>query len=117
MQIDIWAAREGVARPADNMVGYDVETRDGKIGKVDRVSYAGTCVYVSAGGIRKRRYVIPAGAVERIDDDRRSVVVAVTTDDVEKSPRYDQQRGLDEESESKTAAYYSALLLRRDAAQ
>ena len=117
MQADIWAAREGVARLADNMVGYKVETGDGKIGKVERVSYTGNCVYVSTRGIRKRKYVIPAGAVERIDDDRRSVVVAVTTEDVEKSPPYDQQRGLDEESELKTAAYYSALLARRDAAQ
>ena len=115
MQADIWDAREGVARLADNMAGYKVVTRDGRLGKVDRVSYAGNCLYLSAGGIRKRRYVIPAGAVERIDTDNRSIVVAATADEIEKAPRYDQRRGLDEQSELETAAYYRAVTARHAA--
>ncbi len=115
MQADIWAAREAVGRLADNMAGFKVVTRDGSFGRVDRVSYSGNCVYLSAGGIRKRRYVIPAGAVEAIDTDNRLIVVAATADEIQKAPRYDQQRGLDEQSELETGAYYRAVIARHAA--
>ena len=98
----------------DNLVEYTVETRNGKFGTVDRISYAGDRLFVSTGRIMKRRYVIPAGAVERIDNHNRTILVAVTTNEVEQSPPYDAQHGFDEETEVKTAEYYSALLSKRD---
>lgn len=110
MQAEIWTTREGVPRLTDNMAGYNVETRDGRFGTVDRVSYAGDRLFVSTGRVKKRRYVIPVGAVERIDNDSRSILVAVTTQEIEQSPRNDLQRGFDEEMERKTAEYYAPLL-------
>ena len=112
MHADVWRPRDGVARLADEMAGYDVETRDEAIGTVDRVSYSGTCLFVSAGRIKKHRYVIPAGAVEQIDPNDKRILVAVTKEAVEMSPRYDYHRGFDDEFERKTGANYSDLLRR-----
>lgn len=115
MQIDVWTAREGVGRLTDDMAGYMVQTRDGTLGQVDRVSYSGNCLYVSAGRFIKHRYLIPAGAIERVDSANDSLFVAATTEQVEKAPAYDTHRGLDEECERQTAAYYSDLLTRQAA--
>jgi hypothetical protein len=109
---DVWRPRDGVARLADEMAGYDVETRDGEIGTVDRVSYSGNCLYVSAGRIKKHRYVIPAGAVAQIDPNGKLIQLTVTKEQVETSPRYDSHRGFDDEFERKTGAYYNDLLRR-----
>ena len=115
MEADVWTHREGVARLSDDMAGYKVEARDGTVGIVDRVSYSGSCLFASAGHIRKHRYAIPAGAVERIAPENRSVSLAVTKEDVEKSPPCDGPGGFDDECERKTGTYYADLLARRDA--
>ena len=115
MQTDVWKAREGVGRLTDDMAGYMVQTRDGTLGQVECVSYSGNCLYVSAGRLIKHRYLIPAGAVERVDSDNESLFVAVTKEQVEKAPAYDMHRGLDEACERQTTAYYSDLLAQQPA--
>ena len=110
METDVWTAREGVGRLTDDMAGYMVQARDGTLGQVDRVSYSGNCLFVSAGRFIKHRYLIPAGAIERVDGDNKSLFVAVTKEQVEKAPAYEMHRGLDEECERQTTAYYSDLL-------
>ena len=117
MQADVWTTRDSVRRLTDDMAGYDVEGDDGTIGKVDRVAYSGNYVYVSTGRFMKHRYVIPAGAVERIDRDGRSLVVAATREEVEGSPVYDYRRGMDDESERNIGHYYSDLLGKRASAE
>ena len=65
----------------------------------------------------KHRYLIPAGAVERIDGDNESLFVAATKEQVEKAPAYDTHRGPNEECERQTTAYYSNLLAQQTAAE
>lgn len=113
MNAEVWQTRDDIPRLADELAGYHVESRDGSIGTVDRVSYSGNCFFVSAGRIRKHRTVIPAGAVERVDRDSRVIYVGVTNEELELAPAYDFNRGFDDEFERHAGAYYSGLLRRQ----
>lgn len=117
MQQDIWTAREVDAALADDMEGYTVEGSDGTIGKVDRVSYERTCVIVSTSRLFGKRYVIPAGAVQRVESDSRMIFVDLSKDEVANSPEYDDTLGFDDDCESKTGAYYADLLGSRSSAR
>ena len=117
MDQDVWTSREGVASLADVMVGFTVEGRDGSIGKVDHVSFGGTCLVVSTGRILGHKYVIPASTVEQIDVDTETIVVALTKDEIESSPEYDDAIGLDDDCEAKVADHYRDLAARRTASQ
>lgn len=110
MQTDVWTAREGVATLTDEMVGFEVEGRDGTIGKVDHVSFAGTCVIVSTSRFFGRKHVVPAGSVERVDPENGKIVVDLATEDVENSPEYDDTVGFDDDCESMSGEYYRSLL-------
>lgn len=72
MQADVWAAREGVPRLTDDMVGYVVEGRDARIGKIDRVSCAWQLLIRVQRQVMKHRHAIPADAVDRVDAEHKS---------------------------------------------
>ena len=114
---DVWKAVEQVGRLTDDMAGYTAEAEDGTLGHVDRVSYSGNCLFVSTGRLIRHQYLIPAGVVDRIDRQSRTLVVAVTREEVENAPAYDRERGLDEQSERQIGAYYSGLLARRSSVE
>ncbi len=117
MDQDVWTSREGVATLGDEMVGFTVEGPDGSIGKVDHVSFGGTCIVVSTGRILGHKYVIPASWIEQIDLDTETIVVELTKDEVESSPEYDDAIGLDEDCEARVGDHYRNLAARRTAAQ
>ena len=110
---NIWTTRmEGVALN-DNLVGFSVEGKDGTIGKVDHVNYAGTCITVATGGLlKKTKHLIPAQAVEEVDLDTRTLQVALTSDQVSGSPEYDPRLGIDENCEAQVEEYYGGILNR-----
>jgi hypothetical protein len=110
---NIWTSQtEGIAL-TDELIGFTVEGRDGTIGKVDHVNYAGTCLTVATGGLlKKTKHVIPARAIEEIDLDSQTMQVALTTDEVSGSPEYDQHVGIDEACESLVEEYYGPILNR-----
>jgi hypothetical protein len=110
---DFWTAREGVTL-GDELVGYDVEGRGGRIGKVDHVTYERTCVVVSTSRLfGGKQYVIPANSLERVDMEGRTIFVDLSKDEVENSPEYDDHLGFDEDCEAKTGTYYADVLARR----
>ena len=115
MQQDVWTAREGTVPLSDDVKDFDVEGRDGKIGKVDHVSFTGSCVIVSTGRIMGKKYVIPASSVERVDSEEKTIVVDLVQDEIEKSPEYDDTLGFDEDCEKRVGAYYTDLLASRTA--
>ncbi len=117
MQQDVWSSREGVVPLADDMVGFTVEGRDGEsIGKVEHVSYAGTCIIVSTGRILGHKYVVPASWVERVDPGDKAIFVDLTKDEVESSPEYDSGVGFDDDCEATVGDHYRELASRRTAA-
>jgi hypothetical protein len=115
MQQDVWTSREGVVPLTDEMVGFEVEGRDGSLGKVDHVSYTGSCVIVSTGRILGKKFAIPASTVERVDVDSKTLVVGLTEDELHSSPEYDDKIGFDDDCETRVGAYYTDLAGRRTA--
>jgi hypothetical protein len=113
MQQNIWTSREGVEQLSDAVRGYDVEARDGSVGKVDHVSYTGSCLVVSKGRILGKKHVIPASTVEQVDHESKTMTVDLTQDEIEGSPEYDDQIGLDENCEQRVGAYYTDVPSRR----
>jgi hypothetical protein len=112
VQADLWTAREGVAL-GDELVGWDVEGRDGKIGKVDHVTYERTCVVVSTSRLFGKQFVVPANSLERVDTEGRTIFVDLSKEEVENSPEYDDHLGFDEDCEAKTGAYYADVVAKR----
>ena len=94
-----------------SLVGFTVMGRDGKVGKVTHVNYAGTCLTVAMGGLlKKAHHVVPAAAIEAIDLDTKTIDVALTRPQVAKAPEYDEHVGVDEDCEARMEQYYAALL-------
>ena len=85
--------RKGATWP--DLTGFDVEATDGKIGKVDEATYeteASTLVVDTGFWIFGKKRMIPAGVVENIDTDDKTVVVRMTKDQIKQAPDYDPDR-------------------------
>ena len=95
MYAELWTFRKDVV-PTHEIVGYEVEARDGKIGKIDEMTdeVGRAAVVVDTGPwIFGRKVVIPAGATERIDLNEKKVHVAMTKDQIKNSPEFDPEKG------------------------
>jgi len=91
----IWAYRTDVATVDRDIVGYDVEATDGHIGKIDEASNeVGRAHMVVDTGfwIFGKKRLIPAGIVQRIDDDDEKVYIGMTKDQVKSAPDFDDQQ-------------------------
>ena len=98
---DAWNYRQSASRGAGsaNLVGYRVHATDGDIGKVDEASdAAGTSQLVVDTGpwIFGRKVILPAGTVQRVDDDDRKVYVDLTKDQIKNSPELDESTTADD---------------------
>jgi hypothetical protein len=109
VQQDVWTPREGTVPLSDEMKGFDIEGPDGKMGKVDHVSYTGSCVIVTTGRILGKKYVVPASSVERVDLEEKTIVVDLNQDEIDSSPEYDDKLGFDDDCEKRVGAYYTDL--------
>ena len=94
--------------------GYDVEASDGHIGKVDAASReAGRDYLVVDTGfwIFGKKRLIPAGFVQRVDDEHKRVFVAMTKDQIRHAPDFDDtQRGAyDNDYYDSVGHYYSGF--------
>jgi hypothetical protein len=95
-----------------NLDGFDVEATDGSIGKIDRATdeVGGSFIVVDTGPwIFGRKVVIPAGAIERVDVENRVVRVAMTKDEIKRSPVFDPERGFDEDYRREFDTYFGGL--------
>ena len=91
---DAWNYRDSATRGqgSASMVGYHVHATDGDIGKIDETSDdVGTSRIVVDTGpwIFGRKVVLPAGTVQRVDDEDRKVYVDLTKDQIKNSPELD----------------------------
>ena len=105
---DAWEYRESVNRGAGSrsLVGYHVHATDGDIGKIDEASddVGSSRLVVDTGPwIFGRKVILPAGTVQRVDDEDEKVYVDLTKDQIKNSPE------LDESSTADDAAYRDRL--------
>ncbi|GAA2437833.1 PRC-barrel domain containing protein [Streptomyces lavendulocolor] len=92
------------------LVGYDVEATDGRIGKVDEhtVEAGSAHLLVDTGPwILGRRVLLPAGTVTEIDLETFTVRVDRTRDEIKNAPEYrpDEHRG-DPDYRRRIGGYY-----------
>ena len=81
------AADEGGPGFSLDLTGYAVEAVDGEIGQVDQAG--DTDLVVDTGPwIFGRKVLLPAGVVERVDHQARTVHVDRTRDQVREAPEY-----------------------------
>jgi hypothetical protein len=93
VEIDIWVLRDQSWRDVD-VVGFDVEALDGKVGEVDEATYdvrRGRIVVDTGLPIVGKKVILPAGTIERIDEDEKKVYVAITKDEIKSAPEYDDE--------------------------
>jgi len=106
----LWVYRDTLDFSRD-VVGYDVEATDGKIGKIDETSTEvgrGYLVVDTGFWIFGKKRLVPAGIVNRIDHDDRKVYVSMTKDQIKNAPDYDERSvGRDESYYETHSGYYS----------
>ena len=92
--MSLWEYRATVYAIDPDFTGFDVEAADGHIGKVDEASNdAGRSFLVSTPALDLREEaLIPAGVVERVDPDTKTIHVALTKEQIKSAPDYDEIR-------------------------
>ena len=103
-----WNYREDLRAGQRDLTGYDVEATDGGIGKIDEASneVGASFIVVDTGfWIFGKKRLVPAGLVERIDDDSRQVFVAMTKDQIKNAPDFDAANRHDHQPHD---TYYSS---------
>jgi hypothetical protein len=112
--MELWEFRSAV--PTRELAGFDVEARDGGIGKIDESTQETglAAVVVDTGPwIFGRKVVIPAGAIERIDTDGKNVSVSMTKDQIKNAPEYDPDKGWpNEQHRGELTDYYDSEMRR-----
>jgi hypothetical protein len=91
------------------ITGYSVEAADGSIGKIDEATYeVGTSYLVIDTGpwIFGKKVMLPAGIVERVDHDDRTVFVFVSKDEIKNAPEFDEMTYRDEQYRDELGTYY-----------
>jgi hypothetical protein len=111
--IDIWVYREqGLGYDPVNgrdLTGYGVEALDGSIGKIDKASndVGQSYVIVDTGPwIFGKKVMLPAGVIERVDEQERKVWVGRTKDQIKDAPEFDESMLSDSGYRDELGTYY-----------
>jgi len=91
----VWSYRDSDWAQDKDLVDYEVEARDGSIGKVDEMSTEvdGSWLVVDTGPwIFGKKRLIPAGAVAGIDHEGKLVIVNMSKDAIKAAPDHDSER-------------------------
>src|SRR5215218_1121692 len=97
-----------------DVAGFDVEARDGSIGKVDEVAFdeGQSYIVVDTGvWIFGKKVLLPAGLIERVDRDEERVYVDRTKEEIEQAPEFDEDAYREDSYRSAVGEYYTG---RRD---
>ncbi|MEO8697729.1 MAG: PRC-barrel domain containing protein [Acidimicrobiales bacterium] len=110
---DVWTFNTK-ALPVEGLVGYDAEATDGHIGKIDHATAdAGRDFIVVDTGfwIFGKKRMVPAGVIERVDNQERKVFLAMTKDRVKSAPDFDdvQHTSYDETYYDNVGSYYGGF--------
>lgn len=116
----IWVYRDpDRVSSSQPITGYGVEAADGSIGKIDEATYdVGSSYLVIDTGpwIFGKKVMLPAGIVDRIDHDDRTVFVFVTKDQIKNAPEFDETTYRDEAYRGELGTYYEPFYEREHTA-
>lgn len=90
--------------------GYKVEATDGSVGEVaEAASTEGKSYLVVDTGawLFSKKVVLPAGVVERVDEDDKKVYVDRTKDEIKDAPEFDEARYADAAYHHELGEYYA----------
>ena len=90
----LWSFPGGMVAPDDSVKGFRVEATDGRAGKVSWASYAAGESYLVVSHQHHfdgSHHVVPAGAVERISVEDRTVWLRLSRDDIQALPEHHDQ--------------------------
>jgi hypothetical protein len=113
--MEVWSYRTVTELGADtldpniDLTGYGVEAIDGSIGKIDEATYETGRSYVvvdTGPWIFGKKVMLPAGVVQRIDQDEEKVYVNRTKEQIKNAPEFDDSLMEDESYRSNLGSYY-----------
>ena len=99
----------GRQNPPD-LVNFKVEASDGSVGKVMDATYeAGESYLVVQTGstLFSKRVVLPAGIIDRIDHDGKTIYIDRTQDEVKAAPEFDEERYREAYYREELGSYYA----------
>lgn len=108
---DPWSYRNDVemsGNPAD-LVGFDVEATNGRIGKIDEATYdvGSSYVVVDTGPwIFGSKVMLPAGTIRRVDRSDRKVYVYRSKDEIKSAPKFDKETYTGRDYRHRLGEYY-----------
>jgi hypothetical protein len=106
---DPWSFRDEAGVTGVDLVGYKVEATDGGIGKIDSASHDVNSSYlvVDTGvWIFGKKVLLPAGVVNHVDHEDRTVFVDRSKDQIKSAPEYDADSHTDPAYRDKLGGYY-----------
>ena len=108
--IELWTFTTTAADLTNvDLTGFEVEARDGGIGKVDEATYeaGGSFVVVDTGPwIFGKKVMIPAGVIRDVDLDAETVFVDLDKDEIKNAPEFDESTYRDDAYRSELGRYY-----------
>jgi hypothetical protein len=109
----IWVWREygaGPRRPQlPDISGYDVHAVDGKIGTVDEATNEngeGALVVDTGFWIFGTKRLLPAGIVQSIDEEERTITVSCTKEEVKNAPEYEAAKRDNADYRTQVGSHY-----------
>ena len=109
---DVWMYRDPTLATSLNkqlVVGYEVESIDGSIGKIDDASFetdTGHIVVDTGPWIFGKKVLLPVGVLRNVDHENEKVFVNRTKDEIKNSPEFDDTLRHDESYRTKVGSYY-----------
>jgi hypothetical protein len=109
---DVWMYRDPTLATSlrkQQIVGYEVESIDGSIGKVDDASFEtdkGHIVVDTGPWIFGKKVMLPVGVLRNVDHESEKVFVNRTKDEIKNSPKFDDTLIYDEGYRTKLGSYY-----------
>ena len=112
---DVWMYRDPTLATNLNkqrVVGYEVESIDGSIGKIDDASFetdTGHIVVDTGPWIFGKKVLLPAGVINNVDLDGRKVYVERTKEEIKNAPEYDEDTRDKPEYRDDLGTYYGGF--------
>ena len=88
----IWRTYADGQSKLPDITGYHVHTTDGNIGTVDEATNErgeGVLVVDTGFWIFGKKRMLPAGVVQSIDEDQRTITVSCSKEEVRRAPEYE----------------------------